>query len=111
MKVLFKNDSAGQKNYQRLKKFAEKEGYILNPNHDWIRQVIILMTNNRKEFGRYFCPCKQHHPVDVAIDVVCPCSTLAEEIARDGYCHCRFFYRKGFEKEKLNILETITCPG
>lgn len=109
--TLFENDNVCQKNHQRLIKITEKKGYIFNPNQDWVEQVIRLMTNNYKEYGRYYCPCKQHYPVDTTIDAVCPCPTLDEEVARDGYCHCRLFYRKGFEKEKFNILETIACPG
>lgn len=109
--MLFENDNVCQKNYQRLKKIAEKKGYIFNPNQDWFEQVIRLMTDNQKEFGKYYCPCKQHHPVDTKTDVVCPCPTLDDEVGRDGYCHCRLFYTKEFEKEKLDILETIACPG
>lgn len=109
--MLFKNDSDCQKNYQRLKRVTEKKGYIFNPNQDWLEQVIRLMTDNHKEYGKYYCPCKQHYPVDVETDVVCPCPTLDDEVTESGYCHCHLFYKKGFEKEKFNILETITCPG
>lgn len=108
---MFENDDNCQKNYQRLAKIAEKKGYIFNPNQDWIEQIIRLMTNNQKEFGKYYCPCKQHHPVDTQTDVVCPCPTMNEEIERDGFCHCRLFCEADYQKEKFNILETITCPG
>jgi len=69
------------------------------------------MTNNQKEHGKYFCPCKQHYPVDKKSDVVCPCSSLDDEVTADGCCHCRLFCNKDFKKKKFDILETITCPG
>jgi len=100
-----------EKNLTRLKKIAEKKGYVFNSNEDWVKQVIRLMTNNFEEYGKYFCPCKQHHPVDPEVDVVCPCPALDKEVAEEGFCHCRLFYRKGFEKKQMDILKTITCPG
>lgn len=104
-------DDAYKKNYKRLEELAKKRGYIFNPNKDWVDQVVRLMTNNFIELGKYFCPCKQHYPIDVENDISCPCPELSGEVAEDGHCHCRLFYKPGTEKEKMNILETITCPG
>jgi len=105
------NDKAYNKNYDRLNKVGEKKGYVFNPNQNWVTQVIRLMTNNLREFGKYFCPCKQHYPVDTNSDIACPCPTLDQEVVDNGCCHCRLFFRKGFVKEKFDILATITCPG
>ncbi|MGD2295421.1 MAG: ferredoxin-thioredoxin reductase catalytic domain-containing protein [Candidatus Aminicenantes bacterium] len=104
-------DTDYQRSVARLEKVAAKKGYVFNPNADWVKQVIRLMTDNRIETGEYYCPCKQHHPPDPENDVTCPCPTSDEEVERDGYCHCRLFFKKGFEKKKFNILDTITCPG
>ena len=104
-------DKSYTDNYQRLKRIADKKGLVFNPNQDWVDQVIRLMANNKKEYRKYFCPCKQHYPVDINKDVVCPCPTLEQEITDDGCCHCRLFCKKGFKKEEFDILATITCPG
>ena len=108
---MFENDDDYKKNYERLKKVGDKKGLIFNPNQDWVEQIIRLMTKNKEGYGKYYCPCKQHHPVDTKTDVVCPCPTMLEEIERDGFCHCRLFCAADYQKEKFNILETITCPG
>ena len=100
-----------KRNYVRLRKFAEKKELILNPNIDWVEQVIRLMANNYLEFGKYYCPCKQHHPVEPDKDPVCPCAEVDDEVKKDGHCHCRLFYHPGTEKARMNILETIACPG
>jgi len=100
-----------KKNLARLRKFADQKGYIFNVNSDWVEQVIRLMTDSKREAGKYYCPCKQHHPPDPENDVTCPCPTIEEEIAENGYCHCRLFFKKGFERKKFNIMDTITCPG
>ncbi len=98
-------------NYARLKRFAEKKGLVFNSNQDWVEQIIRLMANNYLEYKKYYCPCKQHHPLDPEKDAVCPCSDLDNEIKKDGHCHCRLFYRLDAETARMNILETITCPG
>lgn len=110
MKHLTKN-KAYQDNYSRLRMIGEKKGYVFNPNQDWVEQVVLLMTNSFEETGKYLCPCKQHFPPDIDKDETCPCPNLDVEISKDGYCHCRLFFKKDFKKERFNILETITCPG
>jgi ferredoxin-thioredoxin reductase catalytic subunit len=99
------------RNRERLEKIAKAKGYVLNPNKHWVDEIIYLMSNNYQEYGRYICPCKQHFPPDPEMSVICPCPTLDKEVADDGFCRCRLFFQPGFEKQRINILETITCPG
>jgi ferredoxin-thioredoxin reductase catalytic chain len=82
------------KNFTRVKKIAQEKGYILNPNQDRVKKVVGLMTMNQIEFGKYYCPCKQSHPLDPGKNVLCPCPPIAAEVEKDGYCFCKLFYRK-----------------
>ncbi len=91
---MFEENSAYKENYQRLEKIAREKGYVFNSDKERVNKVISLMTNNYKEFGKYYCPCKQHHPLDPEKDTLCPCPELDEEVARDGNCYCRLFYKK-----------------
>lgn len=99
------------KNKVRVEKIARTKGYVLNPNKHWVAEILALMTNNHREYGKYICPCKQQFPPDPDSDVLCPCPTLEQEVEEDGFCHCRLFFKPGFQKPKVDILETITCPG
>ncbi len=99
------------KNRSRLENIARKKEYVFNANSDWVDQVIRLMTNNYLKYGKYYCPCKQSHPLDPENDPICPCPEMDEEVKRDGHCHCRLFFSPSALKERMNILETITCPG
>ncbi len=72
---------------------ASRKGYVLNPDEERINKVIGLMTENFILAGKYFCPCKQTHPLDPSTDVVCPCPPWEEEIEKDGHCFCRLFYK------------------
>ncbi|MEO0092546.1 MAG: ferredoxin-thioredoxin reductase catalytic domain-containing protein [candidate division WOR-3 bacterium] len=80
-------------NLERIKKIAEAKNYILNPDTSRVEKVIGLMTMNFLQFGKYYCPCKQSHPLDTIKDTLCPCPQLDEEVARDGHCYCRLFYK------------------
>ena len=85
-----------EKNLIRLKEIAEKRELVLNPDQVRLQKVIGLMTENFEAVGEYVCPCKQtNKPPIKGKDILCPCPNMMDEIARDGYCHCRlFFHRK-----------------
>lgn len=90
---------AYNENLTRIRRIAQDHGYILNPNVERLRKVIGLMTMNKIEFGKYYCPCKQSHPLDMQIDVLCPCPEMRDEIAKDDHCFCKLFYRKMREED------------
>lgn len=82
------------RNLSRVREIAAQHGYLLNPDEERIRKVVGLMTMNHSEFGKYYCPCKQNHPLEPVKDVLCPCPEIQEEIAKDGHCFCKLFYQK-----------------
>jgi ferredoxin-thioredoxin reductase catalytic subunit len=81
-------------NLARIQKIAQEKGYILNPDQERLQKVVGLMTMNKNEFGKFYCPCKQSHPLDPKNDVLCPCPPIDDEVKNDGYCFCKLFYRK-----------------
>lgn len=82
------------KNIERIEKLAESQGFILNPDKERLKKVVGLMTMNHNEFGKYYCPCKQNHPLDPDKDILCPCPELKDEVIKDGHCFCKLFYSK-----------------
>ena len=88
-------------NLARIMEIAHDNGYILNPDQERVKKVVGLMTMNYNEFGKYYCPCKQSHPLDPAKDILCACPPLADEIERDGHCFCKLFWAtKGVENDE-----------
>jgi ferredoxin-thioredoxin reductase catalytic subunit len=79
-------------NIERARQVGAKLGLVLNPDEARTLKVSTLLAKNHAEFGEYYCPCKQSEPLDPAKDVVCPCPTLRDELARYGHCFCRLFY-------------------
>ena len=86
-------------NLQRVEKLAASNGHQLNPDEERLKKVVGLMTMNFLEFGKYYCPCKQSHPLDPDKDLLCPCAELEDEVTKDGHCFCQlFFHRKSKEE-------------
>ena len=84
-------------NYKRIKKtseiYAEKKGFILNPNKTKLTAVIAGLSNNEKTHKFRFCPCRtitgnfQEDKVKI-----CPCKWHLDEIKKDGHCLCSLFF-------------------
>ena len=85
---------AYNKNLERIEGIANSNGHQLNPDEERVKKVIGLITMNFNEFGEYFCPCKQNHPLNPEEDITCPCLEIDEEIKKDGYCFCKLFFGK-----------------
>ena len=78
---------------KRMAGVARQNGHVLNPDKARLEKVLGLMTENLAATGRPYCPCKQSDPIDLKNDVQCPCPDREKEIAKDGHCFCRLFYR------------------
>jgi len=78
---------------KRAGELAADRNYRLNPDIERVQKVVGLMTMNFNSTGRYYCPCKQSHPLNTEKDVTCPCPELESEVAEDGCCGCRLFYK------------------
>jgi ferredoxin-thioredoxin reductase catalytic subunit len=82
------------KNLVRVQALAANKGYILNQDDERVKKVVGLMTMNNNTHNKYYCPCKQSHPLDPQKDVICPCPDMDEEIAKDGCCFCKLFFKQ-----------------
>jgi len=82
-------------NVKRAQVVGAGLGFVLNPDTERTLKVSNLLARNFAEFGKYYCPCKQSHPLDPHKDVVCPCPTIHGEVARGGHCFCRLFFKPG----------------
>ena len=81
-------------NLARVQALADEKGYVLNPDVERVKKVVGLMTMNHNSHAKYYCPCKQSHPLDPGKDITCPCPEMDAEIAKDGNCFCKLFYKE-----------------
>ncbi len=73
-----------------LKKYAESQGFQLNPDEKIVDGIISRLIKNRKLYKDYYCPCRWRKEEDN----ICPCKFHQHEIKTLGKCSCGLFVRK-----------------
>jgi len=77
------------------KGYAQKQGWVLNPDETQLGIVIKGLVRNKTKFGHAYCPCRLRsgdEEKDRAIE--CPCIYHKEEVANQGQCHCHLYFKK-----------------
>ncbi len=73
-------------------KYAEKSGYRLNPDTEIVEMILKGLVENKKEYGRQYCPCRSvTGDKEEDKKKICPCFWHKQEIEEDGMCHCQLF--------------------
>ena len=77
------------------RRYAEKNGWVLNPDEQERTTVLHGLASNREQFGKQYCPCRLRSG-DLENDkkIICPCIYHRDEIAKDSHCHCRLFFKE-----------------
>ncbi|MHA1268550.1 MAG: ferredoxin-thioredoxin reductase catalytic domain-containing protein [Candidatus Helarchaeota archaeon] len=80
---------------ETIEKVANKKGWKLNPDDEVVKSVIDGLNKNKEKYGFYYCPCRIVEG-DKEKDKfkICPCKWSAEEVERDGHCHCMLYFKK-----------------
>ncbi len=77
------------------RKYAEKNGWVLNPDEMERTTILQGLASNRERFGKQYCPCRlRSGDVEKDKTIICPCIYHRDEIAKDGHCHCRLFFKE-----------------
>jgi ferredoxin-thioredoxin reductase catalytic subunit len=73
--------------YEKSKKNAVQSGYRLNPDYDVVVIAVKGITNNKKEYGEWYCFC-QKRTGDKEADkkIICPCPARNRDIEMRGSC-------------------------
>jgi ferredoxin-thioredoxin reductase catalytic chain len=80
---------------KKVRSYAKRHNLVLNPDEKQLATVIRGLVRNKSKFGHPYCPCRLrsgNEEKDRAI--VCPCVYHKDEIANDGSCHCRLYFKK-----------------
>ena len=80
-------------NKQELKKFcedyAEKQGFLLQPDPIILDQLLEGLLNREKIYGARYCPCRRvTGDRGKEKDIICPCKFHKDEIKEVGHCKC-----------------------
>jgi len=75
-------------------KYAEDNGFKLNPDEKAVDRVINGLLENEKKHGEKYCPCRRvTGDKEEDAKKICPCIWHKDEISKDGHCLCRLYVR------------------
>jgi len=78
--------------YQRLKREGEAAGYYLNPDVDFVLDLMDGLLTNEQRYGYWACPCRLADGVrENDLDIICPCDYRAPDLEEYGACYCALY--------------------
>jgi ferredoxin-thioredoxin reductase catalytic subunit len=88
-------DKEGEELKAKFQKYADSEGFKLNPNEKALEGVLNGLLRNKKFKGDIYCPCRMVTG-DKKVDkkIVCPCVYHQGEIELQDHCKCTLFWKK-----------------
>ncbi len=84
--------SAAWNLYQRLKREGEAAGYSLNPDVDFVLDLMDGLLTNEERYGYWACPCRLAAGVrEQDLDLICPCDYRDPDLGEYGTCYCALY--------------------
>jgi ferredoxin-thioredoxin reductase catalytic chain len=78
--------------YQRLKREGEAAGYYLNPDVDFVLDLMDGLLTNEQRYGYGACPCRLADGVrEQDLDIICPCDYRDPDLDEYGACYCALY--------------------
>ncbi|KKO19416.1 MAG: hypothetical protein L3J18_02640 [Candidatus Brocadia sp.] len=97
------NDNREQEAIQirkMLNEYTVRSHYKLNPDDAIVDRVVKGLAMRTIKFGYAYCPCRLvSGDKEKDRKIICPCVYHAEEIKRDGECHCNLFVGDNYQKK------------
>jgi len=85
-------DKMVQDLYERLRREAQASGYHLNPDDNFVKELIRGLLANEARYGYQACPCRlASGKKDNDLDIICPCDYRDTDLARYGMCYCALY--------------------
>lgn len=82
----------------------KKQGYFLNPDASFTKDLIRSLLVNEARYGYQACPCRLASGVkDEDLDIICPCDYRDADVAEYGACYCGLYVSKNIYENKSAI--------
>lgn len=83
-----------------IHEFLGHSPYKLNPDTEIVGRVIKGLVMRTIKYGHAYCPCRLvMGDTEKDKNIICPCVYHAEEIKRNGECHCNLFVHADYERK------------
>jgi ferredoxin-thioredoxin reductase catalytic subunit len=90
--------------YLALKADAEKNGYRLNPDEDFVKNLVRGLLKNEQRYGYRACPCRLASGIkDQDLDIVCPCDYRDADLEEHGACYCALYVNEAIASGKQKV--------
>lgn len=74
--------------YEQMKREAESNGYHLNPDVAFTRELVRGLLTNEKRYGYQACPCRlASGNKNDDLDIVCPCDYRDPDLTDFNSCY------------------------
>jgi len=108
------SDDKVVKTVDKLDREAEEGGYHLNPDKEFLKDLIKGLLTNEDRYGYMACPCRlaSGNKSD-DLDIICPCDYRDQDIVEYGACYCALYVDddvKAGKKETRSIPERRPPP-
>jgi ferredoxin-thioredoxin reductase catalytic subunit/rubredoxin len=95
--------------YERLKREGEAAGYYLNPDVEFVLDLMEGLLANEERYGYWACPCRLAEGVrEKDLDIICPCDYRDPDLDEYGACYCALYVSEEIargEKEPQPVSE------
>jgi ferredoxin-thioredoxin reductase catalytic subunit len=84
-----------EKVQQRAEADARTYGYHLNPDPNFLKDLLEGLKKNEERYGYPSCPCRlASGKFELDRDIICPCDYRDPDVAEFGACYCALYVRK-----------------
>ena len=85
-------DQAAVDLYERLKSEGEAAGYTLNPDVEFVLDLVEGLLTNEERYGYRACPCRLAAGIrEQDLDIICPCDYRDADLDEFGACYCALY--------------------
>jgi len=90
---------------KRAESDAKTYGYYLNPEPDFLRDLLEGLKRNEERYGYPACPCRlASGKFEFDRDIICPCDYRDPDVQEYGACYCALYVRKDLFEGKTPVL-------
>lgn len=80
---------------RRAETDAKSHGYFLNPDPDFLQNLLEGLKENEDRYGYASCPCRlASSNFEWDRDIICPCDYRDPDVEEFGQCFCALYVRK-----------------
>ena len=86
---------------------AKSHGYHLNPDPEFLKNLLEGLKQNEDRYGYPSCPCRlASGKFEFDRDIFCPCDYRDIDVEEYGACYCALYVRTDFFNGKTPITRT-----